>query len=263
MYSLGILYLPENEKNPGEINQETLMCSCTMFLPVFYNSVMKEDLWPENISEAREIQLALKEKVKIVPLKKMPEFIAAADAAFSEAFVFAAASLYKLPGLDHQQDAIAIAEVRFNYMPGLFAFREGKTVINALKKLTTSPGVILIDGHGIAHPDGIGIASHIGVILDIPVVGCAKTRLVGEYEEPAPEKGSWTYLYYQGMKVGAVLRTRRNVKPLFISPGHLVDIESSVEIVMKCVLGYRIPEPLRMADRLSKKMTRDYQEGLR
>jgi len=220
--------------------------------------VMKEDLWPASIAEAREIQSALKKKVKITPIKKVPEFIAAADAAFSEDFIYAAASLYKLPGLAHVQDAFAIAEVRFNYMPGLLAFREGKTVINALKKLTTSPGVILIDGQGIAHPDGIGIASHIGVVLNIPTVGCAKSRLVGEFQEPGLEKGDWSYLFYMGAKVGAVLRTRNNVRPIFVSPGHLVDIESSVEIVMSCVSGFRVPEPLRTADRLSKKMKRDY-----
>lgn len=239
------------------------MWSCAMFLPVFYNSVMKENLWPDNISEAREIQRALKEKVKIAPLKKVPELIAAADAAFSGDLVFAAASLYKLPALAHLLDVFSETRASMNYMPGLLAFREGKAVIDAIKKLAVSPDVILIDGQGIAHPEGIGIASHIGVVLNIPTVGCAKSRLVGEYQEPGPAKGKWSCLFYLGAKVGAVLRTRTDVRPVFVSPGHLMDIESSVEIVVKCVTDYRIPETLRMADRLSKNMKRDYQEGLR
>lgn len=222
---------------------------------------MKEDVWPDNIAKAGEIQRALKEKIKITPLKKFLQVIAAADAAFSENLVFAAASLYKLPELAHLMDAFSETRASMHYMPGLLAFREGKAIMDAIGKLGISPDLILIDGHGIAHPEGCGIASHLGILLGIPAVGCAKSRLVGEYEEPAPEKGNWTYLYYRGMKVGAVLRTRSNVKPLFISPGHLVDIRSSVEIVMRCVSGFRIPEPLRMADGLSKKMKRDYFEG--
>jgi deoxyribonuclease V len=241
----------------------TIACpAAPIYNAVRYNNLMKEDLWPGGIAEAREIQRSLKEKVKITPLKKAPEFIAAADAAFSGDVVFAAASLYKLPALAHLRDAFSKAKAGLNYMPGLLAFREGKTLIDAIKKLEISPGVILIDGQGIAHPQGIGIASHLGILLGIPTIGCAKSRLVGEYEEPAPEKGNWSYLHYRGMEVGAVVRTRDNVKPVFVSPGHLVDIESSVEIVMKCVSGYRIPEPLRMADRLSKKMKRDYSKGL-
>ncbi len=219
---------------------------------------MKEDLWPDNIAEAREIQRHLKEKIKITPMKSTPELITAADAAFSGDVVFSAASLYTLRGLTHVRDVFSESKAEFDYLPGLLAFREGKAIISALRKLGTSPGVILIDGQGIAHPEGIGIASHIGVVLDIPTVGCAKSRLVGEYLEPGPARGKWSYLIYRGVKVGAVLRTRTNVRPVFVSPGHLMDIESSVEIVMKCVTDYRIPEPLRMADRLSKKLKRDY-----
>lgn len=223
---------------------------------------MEKDLWPESIAKAKEIQRFLKEKIRITPLKNAPEFIAGADAAFSGDVVFAAASLYKLPALAHLEDAFSEAKARFDYMPGLLAVREGKALIDAIRKIEISPGVILIDGQGIAHPEGIGLASHIGVVLGIPTVGCAKSRLVGEYQEPGPDKGDWSYLYYREMKVGAVLRTRDNVKPVFVSPGHLVDIRSSVEIVMRCVSGFRIPEPLRTADRLSKKMKRNYQAGL-
>lgn len=221
---------------------------------------MKENLWPGSITEARKIQRVLKEEVRLTPLKKTPEFIAAADAAFSDNLIFAAATLYSFQGLICQKNALTQGRITFPYVPGLLAFREGKAIIDAIKKLKMSPDVILIDGQGIAHPEGIGISSHIGVVMNIPTVGCAKSRLIGDYEEPGLSEGDWSYLFYRGMKVGAVLRTKRNVKPLFISPGHLMNIESSVEIVMRCVSGYRIPEPLRMADRLSGKLKRDYSE---
>ncbi len=223
---------------------------------------MGNNLWPESIPKAKEIQRRLKKAIKIVPLRRLPKLVAAADAAFQGITVFAAASLYRLPTLSHVQDAFSETKAGLHYMPGFLAFREGKAIIDALKKLEISPGVILIDGQGIAHPEGIGIASHIGVVMNIPTVGCAKSRLVGNYEEPGADGGSWSYLYYQDVKVGAVLRTKSNVKPLFVSPGHLVDIESSIEIVMKCVSGYRIPEPLRTADRISKKLKKYYSQDI-
>ncbi len=219
---------------------------------------MKEDFRPRTIEEAHEIQRALKKKLKITSPKKAPQLIAAADAAFTGDFVFAAASLYKFSGLVHLLDVFSQEKVHFPYVPGLLAFREGHAIISAIGKLTVSPDLVLIDGQGIAHPEGFGIASHIGVIRGIPTIGCAKSRLIGEYEEPGPMKGNWTYLYHRGARVGAVVRTRSFVKPVFVSPGHLSDIESSVEIVLKCTSGFRIPEPLRAADRLSRKLRNDY-----
>jgi len=225
---------------------------------LFYNGLMKEDLRPRTIEEAHEIQRALKKKLKITSLRKAPHYIAAADAAFSDDFVFAAASLFGYSPLVHMEDAFAREKARFPYIPGLLAFREGHAIISALGKLTILPDMVLLDGQGIAHPEGFGIASHIGVILGIPTIGCAKSRLIGEYEEPGPIKGDWTYLYHCGARVGAVVRTRSFVRPVFVSPGYLSDIESSVEIVLKCTSGFRIPEPLRAADRLSRKLKGDY-----
>ncbi len=139
-------------------------------------------------------------------------------------------------------------------MPGFLSFREGPAIIVTIQKLKTKPDLILFDGQGIAHPKGIGIASHIGVMLNIPTIGCAKSKLVGKFEKPDKDKGSRTYLYYKGERVGAVLRTRKNVKPVFVSPGHMIDIKSAIEIVMNCATEYRIPEPLRRADQLSKRL---------
>lgn len=213
--------------------------------------------WPKDISKAKEIQDALRKRVNIIPLKKTPALIAAVDASFIDDKVIAVATLYKYPELRHIQDAFSVKKTHFPYIPGLLSFREGPAVISALKKLKMPPDAILFDGQGIAHPKGIGIASHVGVILNIPTIGCAKSRLIGEFDEPEIKKGSWAFLYYKGKKVGVVLRTREHVKPIFVSPGHLIDISSSIEIAMRCVSGYRIPEPLRRADRISKRLKKD------
>ncbi len=222
---------------------------------------MRAYLRPRTIEEAYEIQLVLKKKLKIRPLRKTLRYVAAADAAFNERDVYAAATLFRIDRLEHLQDVFVRERVRFPYVPGLLAFREGHAIINALRKLKMIPDLILVDGQGIAHPRGFGIASQVGVLFGIPTVGCAKSRLVGEYEEPGPMMGEWSYLTYRGEKVGAVVRTRSLVKPVFVSPGHLADIESSVEIVLRCVYRYRIPEPLRFADVLSKKLKREYSKS--
>ncbi len=177
--------------------------------------------------------------------------VAGVDASFPDETIFAAASLYEYPKMDHVGDVVFRGREALPYIPGLFAFREGQALISVLRKLKAVPDAILVDGHGIAHPRGFGIASHIGVILGIPTIGCAKSRLVGRYEEPGQEKGSWSYLYPETPSrdpVGAVVRTRTRVKPVFVSPGNLTDIESSVEIVLNCTTEFRIPEPLRRAD---------------
>ncbi len=214
---------------------------------------MPKNLWPNDISKAKAIQIALRNRVKIIPVKRAPEFIAGVDASFFDDKVIAVAAIYKYPGLIHIQDAFSVKKTGFPYIPGLLTFREGPAIINAIEKLKVRPDAIIFDGQGIAHPKGIGIASHIGVILDIPTIGCAKSRLIGDFQEPDIKKGSRSHLYYRGKKVGAVLRTRRNVNPVFVSPGHLIDISSSVDIVMNCISKYRIPEPIRRADSLSRK----------
>ncbi len=135
-----------------------------------------------------------------------------------------------------------------------YPYREGPAVIKAISKLNIKPDLVLFDGQGIAHPEGLGIASHIGVLLNTPAVGCAKSRLVGDYIEPGIIKGQYSHLKYRGKTVGAVLRTRNNVRPVFVSPGHMIDQKGAIDIVLKCTGNYRIPEPLRHADRLSKKL---------
>jgi deoxyribonuclease V len=216
--------------------------------------------WPKNIKEAGKIQHTLKQKVKLSQLIKKPEFITGVDAAFSGDKVIGAACLYKYPELTHIEDAYAVTKVLFPYIPGFLSFREGASIIKAVNKLKIKPDVVLFDGQGIAHPKGVGIATHIGVLLDIPSIGCAKSRLVGNYTEPGTLKGQYAYLKYHGRIVGAVLRTRDNVKPVFVSPGHMIDLKGAIDIVLRCTGKYRIPEPLRFADQLSKKLKKkEYQ----
>lgn len=213
--------------------------------------------WPGDIKEAKAAQELLSRKVRIVPFRGLPRFVAGVDAAFSPTRIFAAACVYRLPELACVEQATAVQDLLFPYVPGLLSFREGPAVIDALNRLTQRPHVILADGQGIAHPRGIGIASYIGVVQDIPAIGCAKQRLVGDLREPGTGKGEWQPLQYRDMLVGAVLRTRDNVQPLFISPGHRIDVNTAVRIVLSCLGRYRIPEPIRCADMLSKKIKRE------
>jgi len=222
---------------------------------------MSRYVWPRDIEAAKRIQNELREKVRILPRQKIPSSIAGVDAAFDGERVIAVASLFAYPSLTHMTDAISIEEIRFPYIPGFLSFREGHAIISAIGKLRNKPDVIIVDGQGIAHPRRLGIASHIGVLLDIPTIGCAKSRLVGEYAEPGPENGRWSPLIYKGEQVGAVLRTRDHVKPVFVSPGHLIDLPSSIAILRKCLTRYRLPEPIRMADHISKEFARNRTKG--
>ncbi|MEC4686062.1 MAG: deoxyribonuclease V [Nitrospirota bacterium] len=210
--------------------------------------------WPKDIKEAKEVQLVLREDVRILPLRKKIKYVAGVDAAFFKDNVIATACLYTYPHLIHVGDAYAVTKVLFPYIPGYLSFREGPAIIEAINKLSIKPDIILFDGQGIAHPKGLGIASHIGVLLGMPTIGCAKSRLVGDYADPGIKKGEYSHLKYHGKTIGAVLRTRDNVKPVFVSPGNLIDLQGAIDVVLKCTGRYRIPEPIRCADSLAGKI---------
>jgi deoxyribonuclease V len=217
--------------------------------------------WPDNIEQARKIQVSLAAKVRCTPLRKKPKLIAGVDAAFSENQIFAAACLFAFPELALLDEVGVVSSISFPYIPGYLSFREGEAIIRALRLLKAKPDLILIDGQGIAHPRRMGIASHIGVLLDQPTIGCAKSRLVGEFEEPDWKRGAHSPLLFQEKIVGMVVRTRDNVRPLFISPGHKVSLKNAMEIILQTTRGFRIPEPLRRADFLSKRVKRDFSTG--
>lgn len=175
--------------------------------------------------------------------------IAGADISYarhSDLF-YAVVVLLSYPGLAVREEARAIGRVSFPYVPGLLSFREGPILLQAMEKLSVVPDVVMFDGHGIAHPRGFGLASHLGLWLDLPSIGCAKSRLVGDYREPGPEAGEEEPLVFKGKIIGMVLRTKRRVRPVFISPGHRISLARARDVARWCCCGYRIPEPVRQA----------------
>ena len=155
-------------------------------------------------------------------------------------------------GLATVGHATAVRKISFPYIPGLLTFREGPAILAALDQLTAAPDLLIFDGQGIAHPRRCGLASHLGFLLDMPSIGCAKTRLSGRYEEPYISKGSYSYLKDCDETIGAVVRTRSKVKPLFVSIGHRINLEDSIRIVLRCCHRYRLPETTRRADKLAR-----------
>jgi deoxyribonuclease V len=163
----------------------------------------------------------------------------------------AAVAVLSFPGLELQDSALAREPTRFPYVPGLLSFREAPAVLEAFARLRLAPDLLLYDGHGFAHPRRFGIASHVGLLLDLPAIGVAKTRLIGEHGRVPAAKGGWTPLTDGSEVIGAVVRTRAGVKPLFVSIGHRVSLETAVHYVMACVTRYRLPETTRWAHRLA------------
>lgn len=213
--------------------------------------------WPGNIDSAIAVQRKLTAKVRIQHLKREVVYIAGIDAAFIDDRVIGTACLYKFPGPVLIERAIAIKRCNVPYIPGFLSFREGPVIIEAIRKLSRDPDLLLFDGQGIAHPRGLGIASHVGVVLDLPSVGCAKSRLVGEYTEPGKKKGDLSPLLLHGEVIGCVLRTRDRVRPVFVSPGNKVSFENAVDAVLLCTGKYRIPEPVRCAHRYGAEIKRE------
>jgi deoxyribonuclease V len=163
----------------------------------------------------------------------------------------AAVAVLRFPGLELDESSVVRAPTRFPYVPGLLSFREAPAVLEALSRLDAVPDLILCDGQGIAHPRRFGIACHIGLLTGIPCIGVAKTRLVGEHEAVPDARGAWAPLLHRGELIGAALRTRKGVKPLYISPGHRISLETAIRWVMACLTRYRLPETTRWAHRLA------------
>jgi len=217
--------------------------------------------WNLSYSQARDLQERLADKVEFTPLKKMPGTVAGIDCAFSKdgQRIFAAVVVLKLPDLQIIETTSASAKVTFPYIPGMLSFREAPVCIAAVEKLQKQPDVFIIDGQGIAHPRRLGLATHLGLFFDRPTIGCAKSRLIGQFEEPPPEKGAYSFLTDEKITrlrtsdevIGAVLRTRTNVKPLFVSVGHKCRLKDAIEITLACTTKYRLPEPTRLAHQLA------------
>jgi deoxyribonuclease V len=172
-------------------------------------------------------------------------------------FFFAAVVVLAFPELEPVEEAFAADRVTFPYVPGLLSFRELPVVLEAFRCLHTVPDTVLVDGQGIAHPRRLGIASHLGLWLDLPTVGCAKSRLCGVHPEPGTHRGDQAPLTLDGERIGTVLTTRDRVKPLYVSPGHKTDIPTATEIALACTRRYRMPEPTRLAHLLTNRLRRE------
>jgi len=212
-----------------------------------------EHAWQLAPAEAVALQNELRQRVERVDRLPAIRHVAGVDVGFeAEGRVTrAAAAVLTFPGLELVETSVARCPTSFPYVPGLLSFRELPAVLAALARLNTTPDVILCDGQGIAHPRRFGIASHLGVLLDVPTIGAAKTRLTGRHDEPPDVKGAWTPLIDGTETIGAVVRTRAGVKPVYVSIGHRVSLKTAIELTLACVTRYRLPETTRHAHHLA------------
>jgi len=224
--------------------------------------------WDVTPAEAREIQLALRERVELRDRLPRIRLVAGADAAFLQpeprswergtGQVIAAVVVYSFPEMEEVERVTAECPLTFPYVPGLLSFREIPALAAAFEKLRHAPDVIFCDAHGYAHPRRFGLACHLGVLLDVPSIGCAKSRLIGTHLEPKREAGSWAPLYdaarngrARGERIGAVLRSANGVRPIYVSQGHRVSLRTAIRLTLAVCDGRRIPRPTRDADRLA------------
>lgn len=206
--------------------------------------------WNLSYQQAIELQNKLAGKVLHKPLSKKPKLIAGIDCALTKdkQKIIGCVVVLGYPGLEMLEIKSATGKLTMPYIPGLLSFREAPVCLGAVEKLKLKPDLYLVDGQGIAHPRRLGLAAHLGLFLNIPTIGCAKSRLTGSYEQPGVEKGSFSLLRDGGRIIGAVVRTRTDVKPLFISVGQKCTLDEAIKWTLNCAVKYRLPEPTRLAD---------------
>jgi deoxyribonuclease V len=205
--------------------------------------------WQVSPARAREIQSALAGEISRTGNVADPRLIAGVDISVNRWARTGTGAVVVLsyPALDVVDSRTATDRIDFPYVPGLLSFREAPLMLAACEQLTVIPDLFMVDGQGLAHPRRMGLASHMGLILDIPTIGCAKSRLCGSHEEPDNQAGSYANLLDDGEVTGAVLRTRTGIRPLYVSIGHKIDLPAAVHWVLACCRGYRLPEPTRLA----------------
>jgi deoxyribonuclease V len=205
----------------------------------------------ETLTPAQAIayQQELRKQIRIEPLTQLITTIAGADISFNKysEVVYAGIVVFSYPDLKIISNATAISRTSFPYISGLLAFREVPALLETWDKLSTKPDVMVLDGQGIAHERRLGIATHFGLVADVPSIGSAKSRLYGKYDEPANIPFAQSPMYDKGELIGMAIRSKRNCNPIYVSPGHRVSMEQSVQIIKNCIRGYRIPEPTRQA----------------
>lgn len=211
--------------------------------------------WPRTVAEARRLQARLRHRLRLTGGPRAPGLVAGADVAYRRdgRWAWAAVVLVAWPGGGVVESAAVAGPSAFPYVPAYLAFREGPLLLAAFDRLSHRPDLCLFDGHGLAHPHRFGLACHLGLLLDLPSVGCAKSLLVGDYREPGRARGAWTPIHLDGDDVGAAVRTRAGVKPLFVSPGHRIGVRAAVRWVLACS-RFRVPEPIRLAEQLANRV---------
>ena len=212
--------------------------------------------WNVSVEEAIQIQEALKDQIILKKPFSKVRTMGGGDVAYSknENRLFGAIVVLSFPDMEILDMATADGKIPFPYIPNLLSFREGPILIQIFEKLRVKPDIMVYDGQGIAHPRGMGLASHMGLWFDLPSIGCAKTPLLDDFISPGPSRESFEWIRREGKEVGAVLRTKDNVKPLFISPGHRIDLQTTIQLILESCQGFRFPEPLRKAHQASRKM---------
>jgi deoxyribonuclease V len=213
--------------------------------------VRKFHRWNVSPRAAMAVQLRLRERVRCALAEPLPAnpLVAGADISYDRGsdVMYAAVVVVRLPDLAVMEQQDAVAKARFPYVPGLLGFREAPALLRCFRRLKHVPDAVLVDGHGQAHPRRFGVASHLGVILDVPTVGCAKSILCGETGRLGERRGSVSPLVDRGEPVGCALWTRDGVKPVYVSVGHKIDLGTAVDLVVRCGGRYRLPEPTRLA----------------
>ena len=216
---------------------------------------VRQHPWSLSPKEAIALQRELAQEVDLNGAEEEFHTVGGVDVGIKDGVARASVAVFTYPELQRVEHAIAESPLVFPYVPGLLSFREAPVILAALARLHRVPDVLVFDGQGYAHPRRMGIATHLGILLDHPTVGCAKSRLCGTFEEPGPQRGSVSWLRDGQEIIGAVLRTRARVKPVFVSVGHKVALERAIDLILGCGRGYRLPEPTRWAHRLaSRKM---------
>jgi len=209
------------------------------------------------IKKAIKQQEKLRNKVRIEPIKEKIRIVAGGDVAYREDIAVAGIVAVSIPELKVVEKTFSVFKIVFPYISGLFAFREAPVLLEAIKKLKYSVDVFIFDGQGIAHPRRIGLASHIGVLIKKPSIGCAKSVLIGNFSLPGIEKSSYTFLYDGDDIIGAVVRTKTGTKPVVVSSGNKINLKDAIEIVLQCSKNFRIPEPVRLAHIFANEIIRN------
>ncbi|MCK4244393.1 MAG: deoxyribonuclease V [Candidatus Omnitrophica bacterium] len=207
--------------------------------------------WDVTPKEAIRIQKDLARKITLKNSFAKIKLIAGCDVAFTKEKAYAAVIILEYPSLKIVEEVTTFSKINFPYISGLLTFREAPALLSAIKKLKNVPDIFLFDGQGIAHPRRMGLATHLGIILNKTSIGCAKSPLYGSYRQPPEIKGRYTLIKDKGEVIGAVLRSKKAVKPVFVSPGNGIDLKTAIKITLSTTLNYRLPEPTRLAHHLA------------